>query len=260
VAHSVRACLSFLASADELGNRHKNNCDWSKWGHWSECENGYQTRSKTCKCKQTPPPDYSNPDPVYPDPVDPDPDYPDPDYTIDTDYPTDTRRNYGNGNRDKCELGEEKVETRACCSWSEWTEFSECSKDCDGGIKIRTRDCICGDDNDGGYKRSISGRQNRKCKGRSKEELPCNEIPCCNWGEFCEWSECDAPCGGVSRRYAKCECTPQDNDYLKRDGGHGFQGDHYQTETDYPTDYPIDYHECTGEQPFEEKECPPCYL
>jgi hypothetical protein len=124
-------------------------------------------------------------------------------------------------------------------------------------VRTRTRDCICGDDDDGEnpYKRTISGGRNRKCKGNSKEEIPCNEFPCCNWGEFCEWTECDAPCGGVRRRYAKCECTPQEpNVYLKRDDDHGHSMS-YGDNLEYDSE---EYVECLGDQPIEEEVCEPC--
>jgi len=173
--------------------------------------------------------------------------------------PKDTRRTYGHYGKNECEDGEEKIDTKACCEWSDWTEYGECSKDCDGGVRTRTRECMCGDDDDGenNYKRTISGgrhRRNPKCKGHSKEEIPCNEFPCCNWGEFCEWSECDAPCGGVRRRYAKCDCTPQEPVYQKRDDDHG-----HMSGDGVILDYASEYVECLGDQPYEEEACEPCY-
>jgi hypothetical protein len=167
-------------------------------------------------------------------------------------------------------------------------------------VRTRTRECECGDgdydgddnENENGenkYKRTISGdgsRRNRKCKGHSKEEIPCNEFPCCNWGEFCEWSECDAPCGGVRRRYAKCDCTPQEPVYLKRDDDHGHMSadgviihdiaatdnsadgviiaddddDHVHSGDGVILDYSSkEYVECLGDQPYEEEVCEPCY-
>jgi hypothetical protein len=132
-------------------------------------------------------------------------------------------------------------------------------------VRTRTRECTCGDDDvEINYKRTISGGgRNRKCKGNSKEEIPCNEIPCCHWGEISsEWSECDAPCGGVRRRYAKCDCTPQEPVYLKRDddgGSSSMEHGHSYGDNHLEKDSSEEYVECLGDQPYEEEACEPCY-
>lgn len=52
------------------------------------------------------------------------------------------------------------------CQLSEWTAWSDCSKPCEGGEKIRTRQIIYGPQNGG-----------LTC-GETTEIQPCNEMPC----------------------------------------------------------------------------------
>ena len=53
--------------------------------------------------------------------------------------------------------------------WSSWTQFSDCSKDCDGGIKTRNRVC-----------QSENGQesQNIFCEGSFEGKEECNTHPC----------------------------------------------------------------------------------
>lgn len=45
--------------------------------------------------------------------------------------------------------------------FEKWSEWSECSKSCDGGVKSRVRSCPAGN-----------------CMGHSKEYSDCNKEPC----------------------------------------------------------------------------------
>ncbi len=31
--------------------------------------------------------------------------------------------------------------TKGCPTWTEWTEWSDCSASCDGGRRVRAREC-----------------------------------------------------------------------------------------------------------------------
>ena len=50
---------------------------------------------------------------------------------------------------------------------SEWSEWSECSANCGGGIQTRSRVCIKPSENIG-----------KDCVGSLKEERDCNTLPC----------------------------------------------------------------------------------
>jgi hypothetical protein len=133
-----------------------------------------------------------------------------------------------------------------CCVWTPWTAFSNCSKNCDGGVSVRTRECVCGaplkqkdskdsktkdsDDKKRTYGDTKDSKGDSKdvksspqpapsCNGSAIETVPCNNMSCCTWSNFTEWSNCsitsnstfgNSTCGiGVRRRYGICTCIPQ---------------------------------------------------
>ena len=56
--------------------------------------------------------------------------------------------------------------------FSEWSEWSSCSKDCNTGNKTRTKTCL-------------------NCNQTQIEYLECNQQPCLSdWSEWSLWSEC----------------------------------------------------------------------
>lgn len=74
------------------------------------------------------------------------------------------------------------------CLWNDFSAWSECDKDCDGGKHHRTRTV---------YQEEQFGGE--PCEGGEREEEACNEIPCainCLWNEFGNWSTCTEECGG----------------------------------------------------------------
>ena len=53
--------------------------------------------------------------------------------------------------------------------WSEWSDWTECSKDCGGGEKSRTREC----------NNPAPAHGGSYCSGISEETVTCNEdVPC----------------------------------------------------------------------------------
>ena len=63
----------------------------------------------------------------------------------------------------------ESVETEACndgfCpTWSDWSNWGDCSASCDGGTQSRTRQCQNGEESD--------------CRGAELDEQKCNRIAC----------------------------------------------------------------------------------
>ncbi|XP_064613600.1 uncharacterized protein LOC135477432 [Liolophura sinensis] len=68
-----------------------------------------------------------------------------------------------------------------CCMTSEWSEWSECSAACDGGVQTREK--------------SVNGTD---CPQPTSQSRPCNTVPCtetCKTTEWSDWSECSVTCG-----------------------------------------------------------------
>merc|ERR1712232_138700 len=86
----------------------------------------------------------------------------------------------------------------ADCLWSDWSEWSGCTADCDGGQKTRYRHIA-----------TTPGKGGRPCTPEHTEEVDvCNVHKCANemcidgaWGEWQDWQPCSSSCkGGVTWR------------------------------------------------------------
>ncbi|XP_031555969.1 uncharacterized protein LOC116292757 [Actinia tenebrosa] len=88
-----------------------------------------------------------------------------------------------------------------------WTDWSECSKTCGGGIIKRTRNCSNPEPQNGGKDCSILGGD--------QESQSCNMMPCPingNYSEWTEWSSCTVTCGGGEHmRSRMCTNPPPEN-------------------------------------------------
>lgn len=84
--------------------------------------------------------------------------------------------------------------------YTEWTNFTECSKTCGSGTKFRTRNCSNPFPQFGGKHCSVNGPE--------KEIIFCNTDPCPIDGGYTAWtkfSECSKPCGNGTRfRFRNC--------------------------------------------------------
>eukprot|EP00929_Paragymnodinium_shiwhaense_P115839 TRINITY_DN8499_c0_g4_i1.p1 TRINITY_DN8499_c0_g4~~TRINITY_DN8499_c0_g4_i1.p1 ORF type:complete len:3773 (+),score=615.61 TRINITY_DN8499_c0_g4_i1:363-11321(+) len=78
------------------------------------------------------------------------------------------------------------------CEWNAWSQFSVCSKSCDGGTRSRLR-----------TRKQMPENGGLRCSGQPDETEYCNlKFPCpvdCEFRSWSSWSECTRSCG-VGRR------------------------------------------------------------
>lgn len=92
------------------------------------------------------------------------------------------------------------------CELSQWSSWTDCSADCNGGTKSRNRMINQSPENGG-----------KECEPTLEEVMPCNDITCtdrkdCLWGEWTEWGSCTKPCsGGERNRYRHIKQMPKNN-------------------------------------------------
>ena len=139
---------------------------WGDWGNWSECsaECGGGTKSRNRSC--------TNPTPAY--------------------------------SGIQCTGNSTEIQhcnTHPCPingGWSDFGDWSECSAECGGGTKSRSRTCTNPTPAYGGI----------QCTGNSTESQECNTNHCPingGWTDFGDWSECSAECGGGTQcRFRSC--------------------------------------------------------
>ncbi|XP_043555476.1 hemicentin-1 [Chiloscyllium plagiosum] len=111
-------------------------------------------------------------------------------------------------------------ETRRCqskpCpvdgSWSEWSQWEECSRTCGQGNRTRTRTCTNPPVQYGG----------KRCDGNAVEAIMCNIRPCPvvgGWGSWLPWGPCSETCGkGIQTRLRLCNNPPPSFDGANCEG------------------------------------------
>ncbi|XP_060086023.1 uncharacterized protein LOC132565398 [Ylistrum balloti] len=101
--------------------------------------------------------------------------------------------------------------------WSTWTDWSNCSMECAGGVRNRSRVCDSPSPQYGGT----------TCPGNDTHENSCNNDPCPidgAWSDWGNWSECSVSCnGGLQTRNRTC------NSPKPQYGGQECPGDEYDT-------------------------------
>ncbi|XP_058944976.2 coadhesin-like [Pocillopora verrucosa] len=154
-----------LGPADQRQQCNPDPCpidgNYTKWSEWSECNvicgGGVHSRSRTC----------TNPPP----------------------------KNGGNN----CEGLGPANDTQACnpdpCpidgNFSEWSEWSDCSATCGGGLQTRTRNCT----------NPLPQYEGKDCEGLGPavETQSCGSEKCPidgNYTKWSDWSKCSVTCGG----------------------------------------------------------------
>ena len=78
----------------------------------------------------------------------------------------------------------------ACPILTEWSDWSECSVSCGGGIRFKRRECV--------YPKS--GAVTNDCLEVLEKQESCNENPCPEYSEWSDWTQCTVSCGGGTRR------------------------------------------------------------
>lgn len=79
------------------------------------------------------------------------------------------------------------------CHIAEWSDFSKCSAECDGGQQFRHREIM-----------TFASYGGKACTDELKEVRGCNTNKCggvqdCKWGGWTDWSACTKTCGGGQR-------------------------------------------------------------
>ena len=86
-----------------------------------------------------------------------------------------------------------KCNEHSCAAWSDWSDFTQCSAQCDTGTKSRYRECYHGNTGDDG------------CVGEAVELVQCSDAACKQWTEWTAWSACSVTCQrGRRSRLRQC--------------------------------------------------------
>ena len=104
----------------------------------------------------------------------------------------------GKGCTDACTLYDLPIDG----SWSDFSEFGECSATCGGGEQAQTRACTNPEPQFGGA----------DCVGSAENIEACNEQACPiagGWSDFSEFGECSATCGGGEQTQSRTCTNPE---------------------------------------------------
>ena len=109
---------------------------------------------------------------------------------------TRTRRCVNNkmGDCDGHDSETDKCDVRMCPTWSQWADWSDCSKKCGYGSKSRDRTCI-------------NGNPRLDCPGISLEDKICKLDDCATWSAWSSLGQCSVTCG-IGERTRTRSCLP----------------------------------------------------
>lgn len=85
----------------------------------------------------------------------------------------------------------EEVPCPIHCVWGHWSEWSTCTKECEGGVTYRHRSEVI-----------VAEYGGKQCEGSADEEMVCNAHGCpvdCKFGDWSEWSDCSKSCDSGNR-------------------------------------------------------------
>ncbi|XP_048581714.1 uncharacterized protein LOC5511228 isoform X2 [Nematostella vectensis] len=102
-------------------------------------------------------------------------------------------------------------------NWSRWSDWTECTRSCGGGVQFRSRDCF---QDDATY-----------CTGERVQSRLCQSQHCPvngNYTEFSEWTPCSTTCGvGIKTRKRSCtNPAPQFGGKSCQEQGMGLEVEH----------------------------------
>ena len=163
-----RECINGTPGVDCLGT-HENiqMCNeqpcpvWGTWEQWSDCSvtcgKGMRSRERSCPVEKACPGDYDE-----------------------VQYCGSTECRKYHHSLIEYYLNPISISKCNLASWTEWGDYSSCSKSCGGGLKQRSRACNagfgrCGDDS-------------------PYERVACNTEACP--AQWSPWTECTKKCGG----------------------------------------------------------------
>lgn len=140
---------------------------WGEWSNWTDCSKtcseGIQSRYRNCNN----PPSQHGGKPCS-----------------------------GNSNQSK-HCNQQPCSIRG--EWTEWSNWTDCSKTCDAGQQKRTRLCL---------KSVGQGSDILSCAGNETDMRVCFQGPCSNqgkWTGWSSWSQCSVSCGlGKQERIKNC--------------------------------------------------------
>ena len=89
------------------------------------------------------------------------------------------------------------------CQWSNWAEYSMCSKTCGGGMQTRKRHKVIRESNGG------------LCFGFNENTITCNTQNCpslvCQWSTWSSFSPCSKSCGSGAKQRIRHKLIQESN-------------------------------------------------